>query len=148
MKIFLFSTGALCLKANLKKNPLLLYKWVTQWYPLHASLGIPAVLFWQELRVLVNPGTISLSELFQQFLLSHLDNVYKSTSTLFILFLKILFYLPDKCLIGTTLHFYEAKKGDTRHLLNFGLIKVIITGKKGCAYVWVCGSSYCPKPSP
>lgn len=86
MKIFLFSTGALCLKANLKKNPLLLYKWVTQWYPLHASLGIPAVLFWQELRVLVNPGTISLSELFKQFLLSHLDNVYKSTSTLFILF--------------------------------------------------------------
>lgn len=64
---FLFSTGALCLKANLKKNPLLLYKWVTQWYPLHASLGIPAVLFWQELRVLVNPGTISLSELFKQF---------------------------------------------------------------------------------
>lgn len=96
MKIFLFSTGALCLKANLKKNPLLLYKWVTQWYPLHATLGIPAVLFWQELRVLVNPGTISLSELFKQFLLSHLDNVYKSTSTLFILFFKILFYLPDK----------------------------------------------------
>lgn len=75
-------------QSQLEKNPLLLYKWVTQWYPLHASLGIPAVLFWQELRVLVNPGTISLRELLKQFLLSHLDNVYKSTSTLFILFLN------------------------------------------------------------